>query len=81
MLKIVIIAASLAALAVPAFAQVNVETESRVGQPGAAPKPGPHKPAGNYEDITLTVKPGNKAPPPAVQSPRDSSSGLPTGKR
>jgi hypothetical protein len=79
MLKIVIIAASVAALSAPAFAQVNVETESKVGQPGAAPKPGPRQPAGNWEDIKVEgVKSGK---PPAVQSPRDSQSGLPTGKR
>jgi hypothetical protein len=78
MRKITIIAIVLAAFCGSAAAQVTVETDNKVGQPGAAPKagPGPSQRKGTFEKIEFE---GVKRP--GIVSPRDSASGLPTGKR
>lgn len=77
-----IAAAILAALATTAAARVNVDTDNRVAKPGAAAKAG-----GSTEKGIVDQKIEWAKDPKAgagktqdIQSPRDSASGLPTGK-
>ena len=77
--KLTIIGLVLVALCGSAAAQVNVDTGNKVGQPGAAPKASPGGPSqlkgSPVRDEFDRVK------SPSVVSPRDSQSGLPSGRR
>lgn len=83
MRMITIIAAIVATLSAPAIAQVAIDSDSRVRQPGAATKS--PAPPDSWEIILFedgVRSPGApKGKSPGVTSPRDPASGLPTGKR
>ena len=84
MRKITIIGIALIAFCGSAAAQIPVDSDNRVGQPGAAPKGGVAAPRDAASGLPTGVKsPRDAASGQAtgIQSPRDPASGLPTGKR
>lgn len=79
--------AILSALSLPGIASAQapaVDTDSRINQPGAAPKGGvaaPRDAASGQATGIQSPRDAASGLPTGIQSPRDPASGLPTGKR
>lgn len=87
MRQALISAVILASLSLPGLAAAqptSVDTESRVNQPGAAPKGGvvsPRDAASGQATGIQSPRDAASGLPTGIKSPRDPASGLPTGKR